>query len=38
MENRKQTEIVMKAYQLKVIGLRRAMKDLIDAICEDRGW
>ena len=38
MNNMEQTNIVLRAYQLKVIGLRQAMKDLIDAICEDRGW
>ncbi len=38
MENRKLTNIVLRAYQLKVIGLRQAMKDLVDAICEDRSW
>ena len=38
MNNMKQTNIILRNYQLKVIGLRRAMKDLVDAICEDRGW
>ena len=38
MNNMEQTNIVLRAYQSKVIGLRRAIKDLVDAICEDRGW